>query len=244
MVQNCSFRALIVDDERLARQRLMSILRKFDSFTVVGEANDVPGAIEAIEKLEPDILFLDIQMPKQNGFDLLEITGYAGKIVFVTAYDNYALKAFDVNAADYLVKPVKEEKIERLKEKLTGEHRGDENNICCCRLGYDDVIYVSDGKRYRFVEIKEIRAVCSTGNYTTIVTSTEQVLVYKSLKEWEERLPRNRFCRIHRTTIVNICSVSKIEKWFNYSLRVYLQGIEQPFIMSKRFSAIVRKRFS
>ncbi len=236
------YRAVVVDDERLARHKLIRTLSKFDSIDVVGEAFDVPSARILIEKVVPDIIFLDIQMPKLSGFDLIEQTNIEGKVVFVTAFDNYALNAFDVNAFDYIVKPVREERIEKLLEKIS---RDSSDNYACNKLNYDDKIFVSDNKFMKFVAIKDITLIQSTGNYSKIFfKDNDHIVVYKSLKEWESKLPLNKFCRIHRTTIVNIDYIEKIEKWFNYSFRVYINNVESPVMMSKRYSGIIKNRFS
>jgi len=113
-----TYRALIVDDERLARQELKSMLSGYEKIEIAGEAEDVPGAVKAIQKLEPDIIFLDIQMPGKSGFDLLEETSYSGSIIFVTAFDEYAIRAFEVNALDYLLKPINPERLQTAIERL------------------------------------------------------------------------------------------------------------------------------
>ncbi|MDP3451539.1 MAG: LytTR family DNA-binding domain-containing protein [Bacteroidales bacterium] len=236
------YRAIVVDDERLARLKLIRTLSKFDSIDVVGEAYDVPSAKSIIDKVAPDIIFLDIQMPKLSGFDLIEQTTIEGRVVFVTAFDNFALRAFDVNALDYLVKPVQEERIEKLLEKLS---KDTPHNCASNKLNYDDKIFVSDNKFMKFIAIRDITSIHSIGNYSKIhLKDNENILVYKSLKEWELKLPVNKFCRIHRTTIVNIDHIEKIEKWFNYSYRVYINKVENPIMMSKRYSGIIRNRFS
>lgn len=236
------YRAVVVDDERLARQRLIRLLNKFENVEVVGEAFDVVSAKRVIDSLSPDIVFLDIQMPKQSGFDLLEQVNFEGRVVFVTAYDNFALRAFDVNALDYMVKPVREDRIEKMLEKLSKESS---SNISLQRLSYEDKIFVTDNKFMKFVNIKEILLIQSTGNYSKIfLNNGDKHLIYKPLKEWENRLPSNKFCRVHRTSIVNIDYVEKLEKWFNYSFRVYITGFDVPVMMSKTYSSVLRNRFS
>ncbi len=236
------YSAIVVDDERLARQRLIRLLNKFDNVEVVGEAFDVISAKRIIESLSPDIIFLDIQMPKQSGFDLLEQVSVEGRVVFVTAYDNFALRAFDVNALDYMVKPVREERIEKMLEKLSKEEFS-KNTFQ--KFNYEDKIFVTDNKFMKFVNLKEVILIQSTGNYSKVCLSNgEKFLLYRPLKEWEGRLPSHKFCRIHRTSIVNIDYVEKLEKWFNYSFRVYIKGFDVPVMMSKTYSSVLRNRFS
>lgn len=240
------FTALIVDDERLARQKLISMLKKYESIEVIGEAFDVTTARKFIESQIPDILFLDIQMPKKSGFDLIEQIAFEGKIVFVTAYDEYAVKAFEVNALDYLLKPVSEERLDKLVLKL--EQKDDDKEIIIkntSKLDYNDKLFVSDNKIVKFISIREISAIQSVGNYSKLfLSSGEKFIIYKTLKEWSLRLPENKFVRIHRTAIVNIDYISKMEKWFNYSFRIFITGIEAPFIVSKTFTSELKERFS
>ncbi|MCK9303888.1 MAG: LytTR family DNA-binding domain-containing protein [Bacteroidales bacterium] len=236
------YRAIVVDDERLARQRLIKMLNRFDNIKVIGEASDVTSAKILIEKSKPDIIFLDIQMPRQSGFDLLEKTRIDGRVVFVTAYDNYAIRAFEANALDYLMKPVCAERLERMISKLDKE-AGDD--FFLSKLSYQDKLFVSDNRQMRFIDIKDITHIQSTGNYSKLVLNTnEKILIYRPLKEWEKRLPGTKFCRIHRTAIVNIDYIEKIEKWFNYSCRIYLSGNSNPLLMSKSYAGIFRERFS
>jgi two-component system, LytTR family, response regulator len=235
-------RAVVIDDERLARQKLIKILSKFEDVEVVGEAFDVSSAKEIIEKTSPDIIFLDIQMPKFSGFDLLQQITYDGKVVFVSAYDNFALKAFDIDAFDYLVKPVREDRVEKMLEKLS---KAESQNYSFQRLSYEDKIFVSDNKYLKFVNIRDITIIQSTGNYSKIITRNgEKYLIHRALKEWEIRLPSNSFCRIHRTCIVNLNFIEKVERWFNYSFRVYILGSETPVMMSKTYASVLRNRFS
>ncbi|MHC1780902.1 MAG: LytR/AlgR family response regulator transcription factor [Bacteroidales bacterium] len=240
------FTALVVDDERLARQKLIAMLSKYESIEVIGEAFDVNSAKKCIETSVPDILFLDIQMPKKSGFDLIEQIAFEGKIVFVTAFDEYAVKAFEINALDYLLKPVSEERLDKLILKL--EQKDEEKEVIIkniSKLSYTDKIFVSDNKVVKFVNIREISAIQSVGNYSKVILSSgEKLIIYKTLKEWSLRLPENKFVRIHRTAIVNIDYISKMEKWFNYSFRIFISGIETPFVVSKSFTSELKERFS
>lgn len=240
------FTALVVDDERLARQKLIAMLSKYESIEVIGEAFDVNSAKKCIETSVPDILFLDIQMPKKSGFDLIEQIAFEGKIVFVTAFDEYAVKAFEINALDYLLKPVSEERLDKLILKL--EQKDEEKEVIIkniSKLSYNDKIFVSDNKVVKFVNIREISAIQSVGNYSKLILSSgEKLIIYKTLKEWSLRLPENKFVRIHRTAIVNIDYISKMEKWFNYSFRIFISGIETPFVVSKSFTSELKERFS
>jgi len=229
------YKAIVIDDERLARKELTSMMESFEQFEIVAEAEDVPTALEAINKFEPDVIFLDIQMPGQSGFDLLDQINFDGKIIFVTAYDEYAMRAFEVNALDYLLKPISTERLNKAIEKIEKDIEPVE--IDSKKLTYDDRLFIAFGNHMRFLKISSIIKITASSDYSNVLTSEDKEgLILKSMNEWEERLPENYFCRIHRSTIVNLEHVEKIEKWFNYSYRVYLKDHEEPLIMSRRYA--------
>jgi two-component system LytT family response regulator len=234
-------RVLVIDDERLARKDLISLLGTHDNITVVGEADDVPSAVKAIERLEPDVIFLDIQMPGDSGFDLLEKTELEAQIIFVTAYDEYAIRAFEVNALDYLLKPVNPERLAKAVERL--ELQREETPIRIRRLGYDDRLFLMLGRHFKFLKVSSILAVSSSGDYSEVLTSDgSRGLALKSMKEWESRLPAQHFLRIHRSTIINMEFIDRVEEWFNYSFKVYLKGVEDPFVISRRYATRLKDR--
>ncbi|NQT27578.1 response regulator [candidate division KSB1 bacterium] len=237
------FNTLIVDDERLARKDLIAMLDDHESIHVVGEAEDVSGAIEAIEQHKPDIVFLDIQMPGESGFDLIEKTQFHSNIIFVTAYDEYAIRAFEVNALDYLLKPVNPDRLARTIKRLETEESIDTKSLR--PLEYDDCLFLSINNHVKFMKVKTILCINSAGDYSEVVTTEgEKGLTQKSLREWENRLPENYFCRIHRSTIINMEFIDRLEEWFNYSFRVYLKNIETPFVISRRYAAMIKNKFS
>ncbi|HXG67689.1 MAG TPA: LytTR family DNA-binding domain-containing protein [Blastocatellia bacterium] len=236
------FRAIIVDDERLARKELRSLLAEHAGVEVVGEADSVARAVEIIRAEGPDVVFLDIQMPGETGFTLLEKIEPAFKIIFVTAYDAYAIRAFEVNALDYLLKPINPERlahaIERLREGAPARPVG------AHKLEYEDRLFLEVDERSRFVKVSAIEFISAAGDYSEIFTADGQKsLVLKSLKEWEERLPEKYFARIHRSTIINLEYVERVESWFNRSYRIYLRNIAEPFVMSRRYAARLKLRF-
>jgi len=236
------FSVLIVDDERLARKDLCSLLSEYDNITILGEADDVPSAMQAITELNPDVIFLDIQMPGESGFDLLAKITVEAKIIFVTAFDEYAIRAFEVNALDYLLKPVNPDRLRNTLERLeTGEKVDFVKNR---ELHYDDRLFIMVDDQFKFLKINNIKCVCSAGDYSEVITTDgNKGLTLKSMKEWESRLPGQYFCRIHRSTIINMDYIERFEKWFNYSFRVYLEGIESPFTVSRRFAVQIKERF-
>jgi two-component system LytT family response regulator len=236
-----SWKAVIVDDERLARNKLRSLLAQHPQIRLVGEADSVDSATETIERTRPDVVFLDIQMPGKSGFELVNQVNLPLKIIFVTAFDEYAIRAFEVNALDYLLKPVNPERLAKAIERLAAPPAASE---CPLRpLEYDDFLFLPFGGASRFLRVRDIKCVRAADVYSEIFTAGgEKTLALKPLNEWEERLPEKYFARIHRSTIINIEFVERVEKSFNYSFEVYLRGAGEPFIMSRRYAARLKDR--
>jgi len=243
------FKAIIVDDEKLARLDLKYVLSTFEEVEIVGEANDISSAEQLIVKLHPNLVFLDIQLRGESGFDLLEKIYFSRKdispeldFVFVTAYDKYAIKAFESNALDYLLKPVSTERLQKTIDKLIEKEPESANQYR--KLSYDDVILISNNHRTKFLKIDSITAITSNADYSFIYTIDKaKFITRKTMKEWEIRLPDNHFCRIHRSTIINIGYILKMSDSLTDSLKVYLHGFEKPFNISKRYSAKIKKKF-
>ncbi|MEO7801417.1 MAG: response regulator [Ginsengibacter sp.] len=223
-------KAVIIDDERLARNELKKLLQDFPEVEVVGEAANANEGIDLIENLSPDLVFLDIQMPGKTGFDMLTELERAPHVIFVTAYDEYALKAFQVNALDYLMKPVEPK---RLADALTKVKQRDEEdqmsyaNINRGLLGDKDQVFVKDGERCWFVKLSEVRLFESVGNYAKVFFAGNKPLILKSLNSLEERLDEKVFFRANRKHIVNLKLIEKIEPYFNGGLLLELIGGEK-----------------
>jgi two-component system, LytTR family, response regulator len=236
-------RALLIDDERLARNDLRSLLSEYAHIEVIGEADSVQHALKVIAEEDPDLLFLDIQMPGESGFDLLDKIDLQASVIFVTAFDEYAIRAFEVDAIDYLLKPVNPERLRTAIERLNREkfYSPDKQRI----LDYDDAMLLSLNSHLKFLRVSSIVYIQSAGDYSEIITSEgKKGLIQKSMMEWEQRLPEKYFCRIHRSTIVNIEFVTKIDEWFGNSYQVTLKGVEQPLTMSRRYAALLRQKKS
>jgi two-component system LytT family response regulator len=234
-------RALIVDDERLARNDLVSMLKAYPNIVIAGEASDTKSAAKAIEQLNPDVIFLDIQMPGQTGFDLLNTADTCARIIFVTAFDEYALRAFEVNAIDYLLKPVNPKRLKEAIEKLDGEQGSEYLEMR--RLNYDDRLFLQVNSNMKFIKICDLICINSSGDYSEIYTADERKgLTTKSMREWEARLPEKHFCRVHRSSIINLEFVTKVEKWFNNSFRLYMKSVEDPVIMSRRYASKLKDK--
>lgn len=234
------WKAVIVDDERLARKKLRSLLADFPQIEIAGEADGVFEAVRLIENIKPDVLFLDIQMPQASGFDLLERIETNAKIIFVTAFDEYAIRAFEVNALDYLLKPVKPERLKQAIERLQSE-----NNPIEKTFDYSDFLFVNTGRQSKFIRINSIKFIAAADVYSEVFTNgAEKFLLLKPLAEWERTLPSKNFARIHRSTIVNLEYIERIEKDFNYSQQIYLRGVAEPFVISRRYAAKLRDKFN
>jgi two-component system LytT family response regulator len=223
-----NLKAIIVDDERLARTELKKMLQEYPDVNVIDEAANADEGIEKIEAQNPDIIFLDIQMPGKTGFDLLTSLEKAPHVIFTTAYDEYALKAFDVNALDYLLKPIEPKRLAEAMHKLHDEidkEREPHNNRG--PLTEADQVFVKDGERCWFVKLSEIRLFESVGNYAKVFFGTNKPLILKSLNALEERLDDRVFFRANRKHIINLRWIEKIEPYFNGGLLVELKGGEK-----------------
>lgn len=214
-------KALIIDDERLARKELAGLLEKYDSIQVVGEAANADEAEALISEKHPDLLFLDINMPERTGFDLLEALDQAPNVIFVTAYDEHALKAFEVNALDYLLKPIDPERLDAAINKL--QTTSDSDASLRETLHENDQIFLKDGEKCWFVTLKDVRYFESEGNYVRVRFNDQKPLVLRSLNKLEEKLDPKIYFRANRKHIINLRWVDKIEPWFSGGLMVKLK---------------------
>ena len=222
-------KAIIVDDERLARNELKRLLENFPSIEVIGEAANTDEASQLIEELQPDVVFLDIQMPGKTGFEWLEEwDGFLPEIIFTTAFDEYALKAFEVNALDYVLKPIElarlSESIQKLESRFQRPASTEKSVTANHVLGGNDQIFVKDGEKCWFVRLDRVRLCESMGNYVRLFFDDQKPLVLKSLNSLEERLDPKVFFRCNRKHIVNLNFIEKIEPWFSGGLQVTLKG--------------------
>lgn len=226
-------KTVIIDDERLARNELKKLLLDFPEIEVVAEAANSAEGIEKIDSLNPDLIFLDIQMPGKTGFDMLAELDKAPFVIFTTAYDEYALKAFEVNALDYLLKPVEPKRLADAIQKLHVEEDNKEpfsdSEISTNKsiLNEHDQVFVKDGERCWFVKLSDIRLFESVGNYAKVYFGPNKPLILKSLNALEERLDEKVFFRANRKHIVNLRLIEKIEPYFNGGLLLELKGGEK-----------------
>lgn len=219
-------KALLIDDERLARGELRRLLKAHPEIEIVGEAVNVAEAQEKIIELKPQLLFLDIQMPGEDGFTLLEkIDPPLPQVIFTTAYDEFAVKAFEFNALDYLLKPVDPSRLVSALEKLRNHmQRANEATGSRERLSLDDKVFVREGDHCWFVAVKNIRLLESEGNYTRLYFDDQKPQLFRSLTAMEERLDVRHFFRANRKQVINLAWVEDIEPWFSGGLLVRLKG--------------------
>jgi len=225
-------KAILIDDERLARNELKKLLLDFPEVEVIAEAANAEEGIERIEAMSPDLIFLDIQMPGKTGFDMLAQLEKAPHVIFTTAYDEHALKAFEVNALDYLLKPVEPKRLADAIQKL---HNAEDKEAISSTasegnkslLTESDQVFVKDGERCWFVKLSEIRLFESVGNYAKVFFGPNKPLILKSLNALEERLDEKTFFRANRKHIVNLRLIEKIEPYFNGGLLLELKGGEK-----------------
>ena len=236
------FTAIIVDDERLARKELRSMLAEHEIIDVVGEAETVTRAAELVSAKSPDVVFLDIQLPGETGFDLLAKISPACRIIFVTAFDAYAIRAFEVNALDYLLKPINPARLGQAIERLMIHDSASAAPVRA--LEYEDRLFIEVDEHSRFLKVSDIIAISAMGDYSQIFSCDGQKsLVLKPLKDWEERLPAKHFTRIHRSTIINVDYVERVESWFNRSYRIHIRQLPEPLVMSRRYAARFKTTF-
>ena len=226
-------KALIVDDERLARIELKRLLAAHTEIEIAGEARNGEEALDLIAKLGPDLLFLDIQMPGMTGFELLERVDDVPQVIFTTAYDQYAIQAFEVNALDYLLKPIAPNRLATALAKL--RPRPERTRL--------EQVFVRDGDRCWIVRLPDIFLLESEGNYTRVCFGSERPLVRRSLNAFEEQLDPNVFFRAGRKEIINLKWIDKVDIGVNGGLMVTLRG-GRTIEMSRRQSTRLREILS
>jgi two-component system, LytTR family, response regulator len=225
-------KAIIIDDERLARNELKKLLADFPEIEVVAEAANANEGMEKIDNFGPELIFLDIQMPGKTGFDMLAEMDRTPNVIFTTAYDEYALKAFEVNALDYLLKPIEPKRLADAIQKLQSHDERDDQvaspmNFNRSVLQENDQVFVKDGERCWFVKLSDIRLFESVGNYAKVYFGANKPLILKSLNSLEERLDEKIFFRANRKHIVNLRMIEKVEPYFNGGLLLELKGGEK-----------------
>jgi two-component system LytT family response regulator len=238
-------KAVIVEDSRLARNELKELLKAHKEIELIGEAENVDDGFELINKTHPDVLFLDINMPEKDGFELLEMLDEVPTTIFTTAFDEYAIKSFEYNAFDYLLKPINQKRfsksidkvIEKASDKVLSGAEKEES------LSLDKQIFIKDGEKCWLVKIQDISLFEIVGNYTRVFFKGNKPLIYKSLAQVEEKLPKEVFFRANRQQVININHVKKVVSWFNGKLKIEMNSGEEIEI-SRRQSYIFKDQLS
>jgi two-component system LytT family response regulator len=244
-----TLRVVVVDDEPPARNKLLAALRTEPDVEVVAEAGTGLEAVEAIRRLAPDLVFLDVQMPGLSGFEVIEAVGAQRMpaVVFVTAYDEYALDAFEVEAVDYLLKPFTAERFRkafaRARERAAAAGSGERlaRLVESLRPGHVERLVVTEGKRLFFVPLREVFRLSAEGNYVRLHTAAGSHLVRDTLARLEGRLDPARFARIHRSEIVAIDAVRELQPFFHGDYAVILKNGER-LRLSRRYQERLLKR--
>lgn len=235
--------AVIVDDERLARRELRTLLEEHaEHVHVAGEAASVADAARLVRATDADVVFLDVQLAGETGMDLLPRLGPDVDVVFVTAHDEYTLRAFEVNALDYLLKPVVPARLALTVDRLAAARAPVPAGE---KVTYDDRLFLRLGQERAFVRVRDIVVIEADGDGSTVRLAPHfaRQPSSKALREWEQRLPDRQFVRIHRSAIVNLDYVERLEAWSHASQHVYLRGLPEPMTMSRRYAARLRDRF-
>ncbi len=217
-----TIKTFLIDDEPLALDELALMLAKHPTIEIIGTATNSIEAISAINSLKPALIFLDINMPGKSGFDLLEELDEAPHVIFITAYDQFAIKAFEVNALDYILKPVNKDRladaINKIKKQESTSISKDE------KLSIDKRIFIKDGDKCFFVPLSEVFLIESVGNYARVYYENKKPLLHKSLNYLEERLPETHFFRAGRQHIINVHFIKNIHPFFNNALQVEMNS--------------------
>ncbi len=238
-------KAVIVEDSRLARNELKELISSQESISLVGEAENVDDGYNLIQKTKPELLFLDINMPDKDGFDLLEMLDEVPLVIFTTAFDEFAIKSFEYNAFDYLLKPINPkrfaESIAKINKRLSPKNESKKNEEELFEL--DKQIFIKDGEKCWLVKVENISLFETVGNYTRVYFDGNRPLIYKSLAQIEEKLPNKVFFRANRQQLLNINHVEKVVSWFNGKLKIEMQSGEEVEI-SRRQSYLFKEQLS
>lgn len=228
-------KAIIVEDSRLARNELKLLTKSYDVLEVVAEAENVDQALSLIEIHRPDLLFLDINMPGKSGFDLLEMLDDVPKVIFTTAYDQYAIKSFEYNAFDYLLKPIAQERFDKTMDKIIGVFEHERSSKT--EKSLTSQIFVKDGDRCWMVKLGDLEMFEVEGNYTRVFFHENKVLIYKSLQKIIETLPSGDFFRANRQQVINVRKIKEISPWFSGNLKVIMENGNTVEISRRQSSA-------
>ncbi len=209
-------KSIIVEDSKLAQIELVNLLKSNKQIEVVGIAENGAKAIEMINNLNPDLVFMDIHLPDMDGFEVLNEINVLPQVIFTTAYDEYAIKSFDFNTIDYLLKPIKKERLSKAIDKIKSTEKEKPN------LTIENSIFIKDSDNYYIAQLKDIELFHTEGNYTKIFFKDKKPLLHKPLNKIEQRLDPTIFIRINRQQIINVNHITKVDRWFKGKLKLTL----------------------
>ncbi|MCU0382866.1 MAG: response regulator [Cyclobacteriaceae bacterium] len=243
-----SISCLIIDDEPLARDLVREFLEQHNDLKLIGECSKGTEAVEKIDSLKPDLIFLDVQMPGMTGFDVLDKIEHDPFVIFTTAYDQYAIKAFEKNAVDYLLKPIDQERFKVAVDRALARMNS-ENNVGELlrsiktenKTSYDSHIFVQKSEKLINLPVEEIEHLEASGDYTILTTKNDQFVSSSGIGKLEEILNPEIFIRVHRSTIININSLKEIEKHFNGGMVVKMTN-GKTFPVSRTYAKLIRKK--
>ena len=238
---------ILVDDEELARDLLKEFLEPHTDINIIAEAGKGKEAVQLINEMKPDLVFLDVQMPGMDGFEVIEKLDHSPAIIFSTAYDQYALKAFEKNAVDYILKPLDQERlnkaVERIRERI-GEDTDLKSLLESLKSGednYPNSLFVQKSEKYLNLNIEDITYLEASGDYTVVSTSDDQFLSSSGISRVESKLNPEKFIRIHRSTIINLDHLKEIEKHFNGGLVVTMKNGKK-FSVSRTYTKKIKEK--
>lgn len=268
-------KTVLIDDDAKSRKLLSKLLGNYSQVEIVGEAKSVSSALKVIKEKDPDSIFIDVEKNDDGNMELLNNLSSNLKVIFVSSNLNVALKAFEINALDFIIKPIEKEKlgqtVDRLiddlalgseemlksfKEKSDSFDDNTDSNSNplknalsnkgknSVKLEYDDRLFLTKNGSSKFIKVNSILSITANKDYSYINSlDDKKIILLRTMKEWEKRLPEKYFARIHRSTIVNLEYIEKVEKWFNYSYHVHIKGIEEPYQMSRRYASKLKEKF-
>lgn len=241
-------RSVVVDDVDIMRVTLKKVLEGFPNIEIIGEASDYESAKNLINDTKPDLVFLDIDLNGLTSIDLLNEISCNPKIIFITSHPDFAIKAFELNAVDYILKPISADRlhkaIKRVNEFNTDSLDGSVMDESLERFKADQIILLTFDSKLTFIKVQDINYIEAFGNYTKIYMNDGKLsITYNSIKNWDNRLPNDVFIQIHRSSLVNLLNVIKIEKWTNDTGRLFLKGVEKPFEISRSYFFQIKKKY-
>lgn len=240
---------LVIDDEKLARDLVLEYIEGIDELTVIGQCSKGSEAVKMINELKPNLVFLDVQMPSMTGFDVLDTISHQPYVIFSTAYDQYAIQAFEKNAIDYLLKPVDEDRFKKAVSRAIERIRKDGSNIneLITTLSkeketqFSSHLFVQKSEKLLNIPVGDIIHLEASGDYSILSTANDQYVSSTGISKLEHKLDPQIFIRIHRSTIINIEKLKEIEKHFNGGLIVKMEN-GKTFPVSRTYAKEIKKK--